>query len=271
MKMTRKTLLLCLTIGVFSTNASSVLALDFDGFTEPNRTINVAADETGIVSELLVREGDFVKRGQPIAKLNSDIHRALLAIAEQNAQTEGRLAGADAELQLRRERFSKLESLRSEGHARQEEVDRARAEVEISEANVRSITEDLIVKKLEYEKLKTQLDRRTVRSPIAGTVMTLHKQLGEFVAPNTPEILTLVELDPLLANFSMTSHDVERIELGQQVKVRFPANGQLVDGVVDFIAPITDAESGTIRVKVKVKNSESKLRSGERCTLQLRD
>ena len=120
------------------TGASPALALDLEGFTEPYRTIQVAADETGIIAEMLVREGEKVKSGQALVRLNSDVHRALLAIAEQNMRSKGRLDAAMAELQLRRERLEKLQLLRPDGHARQEEVDRARAEMAVSVANVRA-------------------------------------------------------------------------------------------------------------------------------------
>ena len=157
-------------------------AFEFDGFTEPYRTISVASDETGIIAELLVREGEAVQSGQALARLNSDVHLSSLAIAEQSMQAQGRLDAASAELQLRKHRQEKLESLRNDGHARQEEVDRARAETAVAEANVRSAREDLQIKKLEHQRIKAQLKRRTIRSPIAGVVTTLHKQQGEFVA-----------------------------------------------------------------------------------------
>ena len=57
-------------------------AFESEGFTEPYRTINVAADETGIVEEVFVREGQTVEADQPLSRLNSDVHEAMLAIAE---------------------------------------------------------------------------------------------------------------------------------------------------------------------------------------------
>lgn len=244
-------------------------AIEFDGFTEPYRTINVASDETGIIGEVLVHEGKAVEAGQALVRLNSDVYLTSLAIAEQSMQAEGRLDAASAELRLRKQRQENLQSLRGEGHARQEEVERARSETAVAEANVRSAREDLEIKRLEYERIKTQLERRTVRSPIAGVVTMLHKEQGEFVAPNNPDILSLVELDPLLANFSLMRPDAEALSVGQKVQIRFPGGNREVEGVVEFVAPVIDAESGTVRVKVRVSNTERRLRSGERCTLRL--
>ena len=249
--------------------AARAAGLDLEGFTEPFRTINVAADESGIIEELLVCEGDKVECGQRLARLNSDVHRALLAISEQSMQSKGRLDAALADLQLRNDRYAKLESLRVEGHARQEELDRAAAELAVAEANVRTAREDLLNKKLECERFKVQLERRTVRAPVAGVVTKLHKQVGEFVSPNNPDVVTLVQLDPLLANFTIMSHQVPQLTKGQKIKVQFLPGNVEITGIVDFIAPMTDAESGTVRVKVRIENAAGRLRSGERCKIQL--
>ncbi|NQT17776.1 MAG: efflux RND transporter periplasmic adaptor subunit [Planctomycetes bacterium] len=249
--------------------ATLTRALEFDGFTEPYRTISVASDETGIIAEVLVREGEAVEAGQALARLNSDVYLTSLAIAQQSMQAEGRLDAVSAEMQLRKRRQEKLESLRGDGHARQEEVDRARAETAVAEANVLSAREDLQIKRLEYERIKAQLERRTIRSPIAGVVTELHKQQGEFVAPNNPDILSVVELDPLLANFSLMRPDAEALSVGQKVQIPFPGSNSQVEGVVEFVAPVMDAERGTVRVKVRVENTKGSLRSGERCTLRL--
>lgn len=249
--------------------ASPVAGLELEGFTEPFRTINIAADETGIIDEVLVHEGEKVESGQPLARLNSEVHRTLLAIAEQGMQAEGRLDAALADRQLRQDRYAKLESLRVDGHARQEEVDRAATELAVAEANVRTAREDRLTKKLEYERIKVQLERRTIRAPVAGVVTKLHKQVGEFVAPNNPDVLILVQLDPLLANFTMMSDQAPQLSEGQKIKVRLLSGNTEVLGVVEFIAPTTDAESGTIRIKVRIENPAGRLRSGERCKIDL--
>ena len=48
-----------------------------------------------------------------------------------------------------------------------------------------------------------------------------------------------------------------------------PPNLDPVKGAIDFISPVTDAESGTVRVKVRIDNPQNKYRSGQRCALQL--
>lgn len=262
-------LLLLAVVGASAGTGTAGPSLELEGFTEPLRTINIAAEESGIIDSVLVREGERVTTGQPLVRLNSDVHLKLLAIAEQNMNATGRLNAAQAELSLRRERFSKLESLRIEGHAREEEVRRAEGDMAVAESNVRAVQEELLTRKLEHDKLKIQYERRTIHSPFSGVVTTLHKQPGEFVAPNKPELLVLVELDFLLANFTMLTTQAQTLRVGNKLPVSFPTSSATASGIVEFIAPVTDAESGTVRVKVRIPNPDNRFRCGERCKIRL--
>jgi RND family efflux transporter MFP subunit len=249
-------------------SVSLMQAAEFDGFTEPFREIDIASPEPGIIKQLAVREGEHVQTGQVLTTLDNEVHTALLAIAEQSKLAQGRLEALQAELSLRRDRVEKFEKLVELGHARQEEIEKARMELEIAVAQVKAAREDLLIKDLEYRKIKVQLDRRTIISPIDGVVTSLHKDVGEFVAPNAPEILTVVQLDPLLATFSILAPHAEKLRLDQAVKIRFPVSKRVMEGQVTFISPVTDAESGMVRVKVRVANPDGKARSGERCLIQ---
>ncbi len=79
-----------------------------DGFITPYRTIEVATAETGIVREIVVRMGDTVEPAQVVARLDDEVHRSLLAIAEKSMQSEGRLRAAQAEARIREQRLGKL-------------------------------------------------------------------------------------------------------------------------------------------------------------------
>lgn len=246
------------------------LASELAGFTEPFRTLKVASDETGTVQEVFVQEGQRVEKGQELIKLNSEVHQAFLAIASQNMQAEGRLLSTQADLQLKLSRLEKLEQIRSEGFARQEEVDRAQAEAAIAKANVRSAEEDLAAKKLEHERYLTQIRRRTVTTPIDGIVTVLHKDQGEFVAPNSPEIVTVVQVDRLLANFTLTDTQANSLKTGMTLPITFSDTLE-TQGIIEFISPVMDAESGTVLVKICIGNPDDAFRSGQRCRVRLPD
>jgi RND family efflux transporter MFP subunit len=184
-------------------------------------------------------------------------------------QAEGRLEAARAELQLRQERLCALQELLPRGSARLEEVERARADVEIATAQLRAARDELSVKRLEYERVVQLWQRRTVRSPLTGVVAARFKEEGEFIGPNDPQLLTIMQLDPLLATFAVPSRQAREFCEGQSVQVRLPEAGEVVDGSVHHVAPVIDGRSGTMRVEVRVDNTEQRFLSGEACSLLL--
>lgn len=257
-------LILCAAILI---DNSKISAEEVDGFTEPYRTVNVAGVEVGVIMDVLVREGQEVTKGEPLAKLDHDLQDALLAIAKKNMELLGQLNSAKAELKLRRHRLKKLEKLAEGKHARKEEVERARADVAISEAHVLSAEEELLVRQLEYKKIKVQLSRRTITAPIGGVIVQIFKREGELVAPNDPYVVKMVELDKLTAMFSVPSEQAQRLRVEQKVVVRMVDVTEPVKGEIEYVSPVTDAESGTVRIKVRIENAEGAYRSGERCSL----
>jgi multidrug efflux pump subunit AcrA (membrane-fusion protein) len=81
--------------------------------------------------------------------------------------------------------------------------------------------------------------------------------------------VTVVQLDPLLATFSLRPTTAQSLKVGQPVQVQFASMPNPVDGEVEFLSQTTDARSGTMRVKVKIPNPQGLCRSGERCWLVL--
>jgi RND family efflux transporter MFP subunit len=257
--------------GFASLLGAPATAGEVDGFTEPYRTINVSSTEVGIIAELKVKEGDTVKKGQLLAALDNEVQKALLSIAQKQVELRGRLESAKAELELRKNRQAKIEELWSKGHARREEVERGRADVAIAEAQTLAAEEELAVRKLEHQKITVELNRRNVLAPIDGVVTVLHKEAGEFVAPTDPHILNLVQLDKLLGVFSVPAPQAARLKAGDKLAVQLVDSSASVQGAVESVSPVTDAESGTVRVKVCFDNPKGEYRSGQRCTLRFSD
>lgn len=249
--------------------SSTTVAQSFEGYTEPFRVVNVATSETGIVATVRVQEGDYVQKGEELATLDSDLHQVMLAIAAEQMKAVGRLQAAQSELSVKEQRLEKLIQLRDEGNARQEEVERTQADVEIATSQVEAIHEELKVRKLEHERARLQLARRTIRAPLDGVITKSLKAEGEFVAPNDPVLFTIASLDPILANHSLPSKQISAFRVGQNVEVTIETSGRRVQGVVEMISPVTDAGSGTVPIKIRIANPEGRIRSGERCILEL--
>jgi len=66
----------------------------------------------------------------------------------------------------------------------------------------------------------------------------------------------------------LTSPQAAKLKLNQKINIRF-RTGASRTGVVEFISPVTNAESGLVLVKVRIENSDRRFRSGERCKMRV--
>jgi membrane fusion protein, multidrug efflux system len=240
-----------------------------DGFTEPYRTINVAATEAGVITLLHVREGDKVCKGQLLATLDTDFLEAAREVARAGKEAMGRLNSADALLQLKKERLRNLYELRTQGHAYQEEVSRAESDSRVAEAEVLAAKEEQIAKAREYARIEVQLERRKIRSPIDGTVTRLQKQVGEYVPATDTSVLTIVEIDRLLVVFPVPRAAAAHLRAGSKVTVGFAEGLKPAEATVEAVSPLTDPESGTVRVRVVIDNPHAVYPGGVACWLTI--
>ena len=239
---------------------------DIKAFTEPYRSIEVAASETGTIARLAVKEGDEIKAGSILANLNEQVLAASLAVALKVTESEGAINSATAELNMQRERLEKLQGLFERRHASQTELDRAQSQFDIAAAKLESVQDDIRIKMLEMRRIEAQLEQRRLRTPIDGIVTQIFKDEGEFVSPTDPKVMTVVQLNPLRVIFSVPQSQISRLKGKTSVPVIL--DGQELNGIIEFVSPTADAQSGTCRVKIKVDNPNLQLSSGQACFLK---
>ena len=235
-------------------------------FTEPYRSIEIAASETGILSKLLVEEGDHIEAGGLLGNLNDEVLAASLAVAKETTESEGAIKSAKAELKMQQDRFNKLSGLFDRRHASQTELDRAQSQLEIATAKVESVQDDLRIKTLEMQRIEAQLEQRRLRTPITGVVTEIFKDEGEFVSPADPIVMKVVQLNPLRIIFSVPHEEVDRLRVNDIVPLLI--SGEELEGTIEFVSPTADAQSGTRRVKIQIENEDLRLASGEACYLK---
>ncbi len=238
------------------------------GFTEPYATVSVATTETGLLMTLNVKEGDRVTAGQALAVLDDDLQLSHLAITQQQAEGQGKLNIAQAEHALQKRRNEKLAQLAQAGQAHPEEIERAKAELRVAEGRVLAEEEELKLLKAQVERARLMLKKRTVFAPLDGVVTEVIKRPGEFISPTTPQVVVIVQLDRLKATFLVQRAQREGLKLNQPVQVRMIDTEEMIPGTIEYISPITDAESGTTVVRVLIDNREGRHRSGEKCLLE---
>ena len=208
------------------------------------------------------------QKNQVIAKLDGRVQELQLEIATRLAETKSQLIAAEHTLKKRQAILSRLKELNGRGHASPSELIRAEMELSIAEAKVLSAKEEQAVRAIERRRAEVQFKRRTIVSPFAGVVSHIHRREGEFLSPLHPEVVTIIQVEQLLATFAVPSSQIGTFEIGKEFNLEMD-DGRTVTGHVYSIGVQTDAQSGTIELKLVVDNPMLELRSGEMCTLNI--
>ena len=251
---------------VVDTAAAADGASALEGFTEPYRSIEVAAPEPGVLAAVTVREGALVKKGATLARLDSRALEAARHTSQLVAGAVARLHAAQAQLRLSETRVRKLDGLAASGNARGDEVAVARAELDKAHAEIAAAEEMRAVERQKLAEIESGIEARNLRSPIDGVVIKIHHEVGEFVGAGEMRVVTVVQLDPLALNVFAPAASSHTLVAKHQVAVQC-ANGVVRQAEVEFVSPVVDAESGTARCKLVLPNADGALRSGIRCAV----
>lgn len=195
----------------------------------------VVAQITGVVLEIKAEEGEFVKAGQLLVRVESDRYRLEV---ERN---EAALKRAETDFQRKQELFDrKLVSA--------EDFERVSAEYESQKAQVALARLDL-----KYT---------DIRAPISGYVSERMVRVGNLVELHQP-VYKITSYDPLLAILNVPERELGVLRKGLEVTVRVDAfPQQIFNGEVIRISPVIDPATGTFRVTSEIKDPAGLVRPG---------
>lgn len=181
----------------------------------------VVAKTSGVALAVLVEEGQQVRAGQPLVRLDPD--RARLAVAQSEAQ-----------MRKLENNFQRAQKLIGQQMVSAADVDQIRFDLENARAQYRLAT--------------LELSYTTVVAPISGVIASRSIKTGNFVQINTP-IFRIVDNSRLEATLNVPERELATLRPGQPVTLVADAlPGKSFPGTVDRIAPVVDAGSGTFRV-----------------------
>jgi RND family efflux transporter MFP subunit len=240
-----------------------------EGFSQPNRIAKVSASTSGIVKELLVREGSEVKKDECLCRMDSKLQEKLLEIAAINRESKGELQAAETEVKNAEMRLQTLRDLASRQHASEQELQRAVSDFETAQAGLQMALEKQALRNLEFEKLQVATEQFCVRAPFDGVVTEFSKEEGEFVGVADYSVCTVAELSTLSVDFLVPRHYHRELKVDSEINVVFTESQKTVRGIVYYVSPYPNGETNTYSVKIRVDNSDRVLSAGERCQLEL--
>ena len=208
---------------------------------EAEKQAQILARVTGLVETLLAEEGDQVAEGDPLLKVDNDEYRYRL---EQAAASTANL----------KSRFERMEQMRIEELATEEEFQAVRSELASAEAD-----EGLA---------RLALSHTTVTAPFSGRVTGRLVDVGQNLTVGDP-VMIMADFDPLLARVHVPSREFNKLQQNQTVNLVLDSSGARLGGRIKLISPVIDPTSGTIKITIEVPEYPEGTRPGDFAQVQI--
>ncbi|EDP75955.1 cation efflux system (czcB-like) protein [Hydrogenivirga sp. 128-5-R1-1] len=213
------------------------------GFFEPVHSLRVRPEVSGRVERFYVEEGDRVREGEPLLKIEDSLYRAAYE------ETLWKLRQSERELANVRAVYERRKKLFEKELISKEEFEESKTKLESLSAQVESLRALLERKGLELEKT-------TLRSPIDGYVLRRFVEKGDYVTPQR-DTYEVVKTSPLRLVFSVPQEVVKVLRKGSEVKV--VADGRSFRAEVSYISPSAD-KNRLFTVKALLRNEGEAIR-----------
>jgi membrane fusion protein (multidrug efflux system) len=212
---------------------------------EAERGAGVVAKVQGEIRQILVDEGQRVREGQLLARLDGDQMRLEVALAEATMRKLERDYARNTELQAK-------------GLVSAIAIDNLKYELEAARAT--------------WELARLQLSYTDIRSPIAGTVTVRAERVkigntvmpaGGVIATSDSALFVIEDLDSLILRIAVPERELAKLSVGQPAELSFDAvPGRTFTGKIDLITPIVDPTTATFGVRISLTDIGNLLRPG---------
>jgi HlyD family secretion protein len=270
-----------------------VSVVSASGEVKPKRYVNIGSNPSGRIVQLHVKEGDRVKRGQVLARIEAERYEA------GNRQAEAGVQGARAELdrtladqEVARLAFERSAQMHKERLISDQVFDQAQADYKMRQAAVESQRRRIAQLQAQLDSTRDDLLKTTVVSPMDGVVTSLPKEEGEVVIGaqsfSPTVIMTVADLSVMECEIMVDETDIRHLKLGQPAEVRVDAlEGIRIKGDVTEIGSSavvrgssqtggqqtatgnTANQAKDFKVKITLKDPPASLRPGLNATADI--
>jgi len=278
------------------------------GKIQPETEVIISSDVSGEIIEMPVKEGEHVKAGDLLLKINPDLVESALSRAEAALNTtkanlagsKARLAQSESQFQNAKASFNRNEQLYDSKVISQAEFDQAKANYEVATADVRAAKESVRagmfnVRSAEatLKEAKENLGRTSIYSPMDGVITKLNKEKGERVVGTAQmagtEIMTVADLNVMEVAVEVNENDIVRVSINDTTEIEVDAylnktfkgivteiansantSGMSADQVTNFDVKIRMLQSSYKDLLKKRADGSSPFRPGMSATVDIR-
>src|SRR5580658_7897684 len=233
------------------------------GSAESFTNVSIKAQVNAVLEEIHVKEGQFVKKGDLLFTLDARPFEAALA------QAQAMLARDKAQAELNRTEADRYSALYKAGVAAKEQLDQMQANADAQQAAVRADEAAVQAAQLQVEYCK-------IYAPTDGRLGALQVYPGNIVKQNdVPVLIVINQISPIFVDFSVPEQyfsPVENFMAKGPLHVQATPYGETKteDGTLTFVDNSVDNTTGTIKLKARFENVDSRLWPGQFSTVLLR-
>ncbi len=243
-------------------------------------SVQLPSERAGVLAEVLVREGEMVKKGQVVARLKSDDFE----VRRERARIDGEIARLSSENDVDTRYAEKLLEVSkaelSRSHAANRRIvnsvplarlEQQQLEIHRNELQLEQAKRDFRIAKMQVELANKDMElseialaKSQVMAPIEGMVVAVETKPGEWLEPGQT-ILKIVRMNRLKLEGFVSVEEANRIKVGDQVKATIEGvatDREYFPGVVVYKSPEANPVNSAVQVWVEIENHESKLISG---------
>ena len=228
--------------------------------------VTLAPEVTGRVKEILVKEGDQVKRDQLLMRLDPAAPRAAIEQSQaQVRQARLRIERGEVDVAAQVTKVKRFEALKANGMVDANSLQELTAARDLAEVDLRTSREQLSQAQAQLRQAEEQLAKTEIRSPLDGKVTAIYVKVGQTAVPSFSGISGSILVDvadtaSIDAEINVDETDIARVRLGAQARVvpaAFPDKTLL--GVVDQVAIAPRLQAGQNKsypVRIRLTNTE---------------
>jgi len=214
---------------------SMIDAINLPGTIEPWTQLELKAKVSGAIEDVLVKEGDTIRVGQVIARIEEDDYR----IAVEAAHAAYALARSD--------------------YARSQSMHKSKV---VAKANLEAASAHLQATKAELDRAKLQLSRCTITAPMNGVIKHLDAKIGFYLSVGDP-LAELLDIDRVKAVVGIPESDVDAVKKITSVELELPAlGGKKIVGKSHFLAPSPESTAHLFRFEIALNNANHAILPG---------
>lgn len=261
-----------LTSFVILARAETIHAGELDCLVEPHEVVNLSSPVEGILAKVLVDRGAYIKKGQVVAQLESNLEQASVVLARARADVEAAIKSGEA-----RQAFSVLKLTRSQQLFEKQlisavDLDEAQTEKDLADMALVNAIDNKRLAGLELDRANAALARHTIRSPISGVVVERFLSPGEYTSgqfKNDSPILKLAQIDPLRVEVFAPIALHGKIFVGMPAQLMLDAPMSSTHDIrVSVIDRVVDSASSTFRVRLALPNPNHRIPPGLKCKIK---